>query len=225
VPRVIGHAFRAAAAAERAATISLASATDNPVYIPPDEAHPNGRSISTGGYHNAMAAPALGDLAAIWADVCLLCDRHGSKLLNGTVSHMPNLLMIDRHSSDMDGHGSLGYVPMASTGYLEQAKLAAQRTFIPGTESAGSGQDDVATTAFLAWRKEETAGGCLDACLAALSAVASQALHVTGRATPPKLAGLLDEIRAHVPPVGADRVLGPELEQLARHFRATAFAP
>jgi histidine ammonia-lyase len=225
VPRVIGHAFRAVAAAERAATISLASASDNPVYIPPDEVHPNGRSISTGGYHNAMAAPALDDLAAIWADVCLLCDRHGSKLLNGTVSHMPNLLMINRPSSDMDGHGSLGYVPMASTGYLEQAKLAAQRTFIPGTESAGSGQDDVATTAFLAWRKEETAGRCLDACLAALSAVASQAFHVTRRATPPRLAGLLDEIRAHVPPVGADRVLGPELEQLARHFRATAFAP
>jgi histidine ammonia-lyase len=225
VPRVIGHAFRAVAAAERAATISLASASDNPVYIPPDEAHPNGRSISTGGYHNAMAAPALDDLAAIWADVCLLCDRHGSKLLNGAVSHMPNLLMIDRHASDMDGHGSLGYVPMASTGYLEEAKLAAQRTFIPGTESAASGQDDVATTAFLAWRKEETAGRCLDACLAALSAVASQAFHVTGRATPPRLAGLLDEIRAHVPPVCADRVLGPQLEQLARHFRATAFAP
>ena len=134
-------------------------------------------------------------------------------------------MMINRHSSDMDGHGSLGYVPMASTGYLEQAKLAAQRTFIPGTESAGSGQDDVAATAFLAWRKEETAGRCLDACLAALSAVASQAFHVTGRAAPPRLAGLLDEIRAHAPPVGADRVLGPELEQLARHFSVTTFAP
>jgi histidine ammonia-lyase len=138
---------------------------------------------------------------------------------------MPNLLMINRHSSDMDGHGSLGYVPMASTGYLEQARLSAQRTFIPGTESAGSGQDDVATTAFLAWRKEEAAGRCLDACLATLSAVASQAFHVTRRATPPRLARLLDEIRAHVPPVGVDRVLGPELEQLALHFRTTAFAP
>jgi histidine ammonia-lyase len=224
-PRVIGHAFRAVAAAEGAATISLASASDNPVYIPPDERRPNGRCISTGGYHNAMAAPALDDLAAIWADLCLLCDRHGSKLLNGAVSHLPNLLMIDRRSSDMDGHGSLGYVPMASTGYLEQAKLAAQRTFIPGTESAASGQDDVAATTFLAWRKEETAGRCLDACLAALSAVASQAFHVTGRAAPARLARLLDEIRAHVPPIGEDRVLGPELERLARHFGATAFAP
>jgi histidine ammonia-lyase len=223
VPRVIGHAFRAVAAAERAATISLASASDNPVFIPPDETHPNGRCISTGGYHNAMATPALDDLAAIWADICLLCDRHGSKLLNGAVSHLPNLLMVGRHPSDMDGHGSLGYVPMASTGYLEQAKWAAQRTFIPGTESAASGQDDVAATAFLAWRKEELAGRCLDACLATLAVVASQGFHVTERAAPPKLAGLLDEVRQHVPPVGADRVLGPDLDHLASHFTKVAF--
>ena len=31
---------------------------------------------------------------------------------------------------------NIGYVPMAVTGYLEQAKAAAQRTFIPGSESA-----------------------------------------------------------------------------------------
>ena len=139
VPRVLGQAHRAVAEAERAATVSLQSASDNPVYIPPDDEHPFGRCISTGGYHNAMAAPALDDLAAIWADICLLCDRHCSKLLNGNSSGLPNLLMVGRHPSDSDGHGSLGYVPMATTGYLEHAKLAAQRTFIPGTESAGAG--------------------------------------------------------------------------------------
>ena len=176
VPRILGHAHRALATAERAATVSLASISDNPVYIPPDEAHPLGRCISTGGYHNAMAAPALDDLAAIWADICLLCDRHGSKLLNGKVSLLPDLLMTGRHWADSDGHGNVGYVPMATTGYLEQAKLAAQRTFIPGTESAGAGQDDVAATAFLAWSKQERAGRCLDAALATLAMIASQAL-------------------------------------------------
>ena len=57
VPRVLGHAHRAVSAAERAARISLASISDNPVYLPPDARHPFGRCISTGGYHNAMAAP------------------------------------------------------------------------------------------------------------------------------------------------------------------------
>ncbi|RVC61322.1 aromatic amino acid lyase [Mesorhizobium sp.] len=223
VPRVLGQAHRALSGAERAATVSLASISDNPVYIPPDEAHPLGRCISTGGYHNAMATPALDDLAAIWADICLLCDRHASKLLNGKVSLLPDLLMADRHWADSDGHGNVGYVPMAITGYLEQAKLAAQRTFIPGTESAGAGQDDVATTAFLAWTKEATAGRCLDAAMAMLAMIASQALYVTGREAPPALRPFVADIRAIVPPVRDDRVLGPELARLSEWFTGKVF--
>jgi histidine ammonia-lyase len=223
VPKVLGQAHRALASVERAATVSLASVSDNPVYIPPDQDHPMGRCISTSGYHNAMAAPALDDLAAIWADISLLCDRHGSKLLNGKVSHLPDLLMTDRHPSDSDGHGNVGYVPMAITGYLEQAKLFAQRTFIPGTESAGAGQDDIAATAFLAWAKEERAGRCADAALAMLAMLASQALHVTEREATPALRPFVEEIRDIVPPVGEDRVLGPELARLAERFTQRAF--
>ncbi|MES0116700.1 aromatic amino acid lyase [Mesorhizobium sp. C277A] len=223
VPRVLGHAHRTLAGAEQAATVSLASISDNPVYIPPDAAHPLGRCISTGGYHNAIATPALDDLAAIWADLCLLCDRHASKLLNGKVSLLPDLLMTGRHWADSDGHGNVGYVPMAITGYLEQAKLAAQRTFIPGTESAGAGQDDVATTAFFAWTKEATAGRCLDAAMAMLAMIASQALYVTERAAPPALQDFVADIRKIVPPVDADRVLGPELAKLAEWFTGQVF--
>ena len=224
LPRVLGHAHRALAQAERAAAISLASASDNPVYIPPDETHPYGRCISTGGYHNAMASPALDDLAAIWADLCLLADRHGSKLLIGGVSLLPDLLLVGREASDADGHGNVGYIPMAVTGYLEEAKAAAQRTFIPGSESAGAGQDDVASPVFLAWTKEARAGRCFDAALAGLAAVASQALHVTEREPPPPLRGFVEALREIVPPVGADRLLGPELERLADSFTARVFA-
>ena len=105
VPRILGHAHRAVGAAERAATTSLASISDNPVYLAPDAAHPYGRCISTGGYHNAMAAPALDDLAGIWADICLLCDRHSAKLLNGHVSHLPDQLLIGRQPGQSDGRG------------------------------------------------------------------------------------------------------------------------
>lgn len=224
VPRVLGHAHRALASAERAATVSLQSISDNPVYLPPDQTHPLGRCISTGGFHNAMAAPALDDLAAIWADLCLLCHRHGARLLDARASHLPDLLMINRGPSDSDGHGSVGYIPMAITGYLEQARAAAQRTFIPGTETAGTGQDDVSATVFLAWAKSDQAGRCLDAALAMLAVLASQALHVTGRDAPQPLSRFLDEVRAIVPPVDADRVLGPELAQLSSHFTKQVFS-
>ena len=224
VPRVLGHAHRARAAAGRAATISLRSVSDNPVYLPPDASHPLGRCISTGGFHNAMAAPALDDLAAVWADIALLCHRHAARLLDARASGLPDLLMVGRDPSDSDGHGSVGYVPMAMTGYLEQARNAAQRTFIPGTETAGAGQDDVAATVFLACRKQDEAGRCLDGALGMLAVLASQALHVTSRDAPPPLSVLLDEVRAIVPPVEADRVLGPELARLSDHFTRRVFA-
>jgi len=220
VPRLLGEAHRALAQAERAAAISLSSVSDNPVYLPPNEAHPLGRCISTGGFHNAMAAPALDDLAAISADLCLLCHRHAARLLDGRATRLPDLLMVGREPSESDGHGSVGYIPMAMTGYLEQARAAAQHTFLPGTETAGAGQDDVTAPAFLAWDRQDQAGRCLDAVLAMLAVLASQALHMAGRAAPQPLHSFLGEVRGVVPPVEADRLLGPELGRLAACFTA-----
>jgi histidine ammonia-lyase len=225
VPRILGHAHRAVSAAERASTISLSSISDNPIYLPPDAAHPYGRCISTGGYHNAMAAPALDDMSGIWADICLLCDRHSGKLLNGQVSHLPDQLLVGREPGQSDGRGNIGYVTMAANGYIELARGAAQRTFIPSSDSCSSGQDDVATPAFLAWSKEARAARCLDASLAMLAVVASQALFVTNRQAPRALQPFLELIRAYVAPVVEDRILGPELANLTNAITAKIFAP
>ncbi len=184
-----------------------------------------GRCISTGGYHNAVAAPALDDLAGIWADICLLCDRHSAKLLNGQVSHLPDQLLVGRQPGQSDGRGNIGYVTMAANGYIELAKGAAQRTFIPGSDSYTAGQDDVATPAFLAWSKEARAGRCLDASIAMLAVVASQALFVTDREAPPALRNFMELIRTYVAPVVEDRILGPELGRLTDAITAKVFAP
>ncbi len=223
VPRVLGHAHRAVAAAEHAATVSLASISDNPVYLPPDANHPHGRCISTGGFHNSIASPALDDLAAIWADTGTLCERHSNKLLNGRVSQLPDMLLVGRQPGESDGRGHIGYVPMAAAGYIELAKGAAQRTFIHGSD-AGQGQDDVASPVFLAWSKEERSGRLLDAQLAMLAVVASQALHVTDRPVPPALRDFTTLVRSYVPPLVEDRILGPELGRLAEAFTAEVFA-
>jgi histidine ammonia-lyase len=222
LPRVLGAAHRALAGAERAAQISLRSVSDNPVYLPPDADHPLGRCISTGGYHNAMAAPALDDLAGAWADLCLLGDRHAAKLLDGPVSQLPDLLVVGREPGTSDGHGHIGYVPMVISGYVEQARAAAQRSFIPGNDFGG--QDDVGVPAFMAWDKERRAGLCLDASLAMLAAVASQALYATDREAPAELAPLLHWVRGFVPPLTVDRVLGPELQRLCAAITAQIFS-
>jgi histidine ammonia-lyase len=59
VPRVLGQARRAVAQVEHAALTSLSSAAHNPVFVPPHAERGRGRLLSTGGYHNAMAYPAL----------------------------------------------------------------------------------------------------------------------------------------------------------------------
>src|SRR5262249_62108094 len=80
LPRVLGQAHRAVTGAEEAARVSLRSVTDNPVYVWPGDGHPLGRAFSTGGFHNAMAYPALNALAAAWADLTLLAQRHVTAL-------------------------------------------------------------------------------------------------------------------------------------------------
>ena len=137
VPRLLGQAHRALAAAERAAAISLRSVSDNPTYLPPSEGHPLGRCISTGWIPQFHGGAGAGRSRRRSADLCLLCHRHATRLLDGRASKLPDLLMINRDPCESDGHGSVGYIPMAMTGYLEQARTWAQRTLLPGTEKCG----------------------------------------------------------------------------------------
>ena len=75
-------------------------------------------------------------------------------------------------------------LPMAQTGYEEEARLYAQATVLPGSESGGFGQNDVASPVFLAWSKQDRAGRCLDMALASLVPIALRALDVTDRPVP-----------------------------------------
>jgi histidine ammonia-lyase len=216
LPRVLGQAQRTLAQGEEVAETSLKAVSDNPMFLPPDESHPDGRAVSTGGYHNAKAYPALDNLAAVWADLTLLCDRQVTKLLDGKVSLLPDQLLVGEG-------GYLGCLGFTAAGYAEQARQAAQRSFLPGSEGGGFGQNDVAVPSFLAWRKEAEAGRCLDAGLASLAAIASQAFHVTGRAAPPRLRPLLEEVREIFPPLEAPRAPGPEAGQVQRAVTAKVF--
>ncbi len=76
---------------------------------------------------------------------------------------------------------------------------------------------------FQAWRKEAEAGRCLDANLAILAAIASQALHVTGREAPPRLGPLLAELRDLMPPMTGQRPPGPDAERLSAAFSGRIF--
>jgi len=177
--RVLGQAHRAVTGTEDAARVSLRSVTDNPVYVPPDEDHPLGRAFSTGGFHNAMAYPALNALAASWADLTLLAQRHVTALCAAAVS------------------AATGLEP-ALSGLVEEARATAMPTLLPA--AVNDPQDDVSSPAFSAYRRQARAAECLDGALAVLAAEASQALIAAGHRPAPPLHDLLAAIRAIFPP-------------------------
>jgi len=204
LPRVLGALRRVQAAAELAAGVSLSSVTDNPVYLPP------GAVYSNGGYHNARATQAIDALAFAHADLCQLAERLTDHLFQNPVT-MP-LIAYDEWS--------VKPLHMVQNGWAEEARAMASPTLL----SLGAfGQNDVPAMSFLAWRKASAIGRCLDAALAVLGALASQALHVAGREPPPNLRSLVDEIRVAFPPVTAPRALGDDCQRLAEMFTRRAF--
>ena len=194
LPKMLGRLRRQIAELEEVASLSLAQVSDNPVFLPPDAAHPNGHVVSTGGYHNARAWPALNALAMAMADLCTLADRLLAKVLDGKTSGLPDQL--NEGTGDERHFGTLGF---ALVGYGEKARRAAQAVFLPGSESGGFVQNDVAVPTVLAWEGLEDASRMVELCLGALAVTASQALHVTQRPAPPALVGLLNQIRSAAP--------------------------
>ncbi len=211
LPRVLGAARRAQAAAERAASISLRSVTDNPVYLPPAEGRPLGAVYSTGGYHNAQAAPAIDALAFAHADLCQLAQR------------LTDHLFLNPDTARLVGYDEWSVKPlhMVQNGWAEQARTIATPTLL---SLGGFGQNDVPVLNVLAWQKAIAIAECLDAALAVLAALASQALHVARRKPPANLQALLGEIRSVFPPVEQPRALGADCQRLAAAFTQQAFA-
>src|SRR5215470_8293503 len=191
--RVLGQAHRAVGGVEEAARVSLRSVTDNPVYVSPDEGHPLGRAFSTGGFHNAMAYPALNALAAAWADLTLLAQRHVTALSAAAVSTPP--------APDPGSAAGVatGLEPVLS-GLVEEARAAASPTLLPA--AVNDSQDDVSSPVFSAYRRQARAAECLDGALAVLAAEASQALLHAGRQPALPLQDLLAAVRAIFPPAG-----------------------
>jgi histidine ammonia-lyase len=208
LPRVLGRLRRATAEAERAATSSLAAVSDNPVFVPPCEGHPLGATLSNGSYHNAQAPQAMDGLGMAWADLCQLLERQTERLLTD-----PTVFG--------EGHVPVKILYMVQTWWAEEARAAAQPTLIP---LGGYGQNDTCAPSFFAWRRQEQVGRCLDAAMAIVAAISSQAMADAGREPPPALGELLGEVRGRFPVVTEAHPLGEEAGRLAAWFTDRALA-
>jgi histidine ammonia-lyase len=218
LPRILGQAHRALMTAEEVAQQSLAAVSDNPVVFPPGQQRGTEPVVSTGGYHNMQAAAALDGLVCAHTNLAVLTGRIAAKLLDGTVSLLPPYLGYE------DGASYLGCLPMAIVGYEEEMRMLSMPTLLPGSESGGFGQDDVASPVFLAWQKYDKSAVLFEQCLSSLAPIAVRALRVTGRQVPTKLQALLDQTQACFPDDATDRAMGYDIAKLALAFRQKIYA-
>ena len=219
LPQVLGQAQRAVQAVAHAATTALGSVTENPVYLPASEGHPFGRVLSTGGFHNGAAAPAINWLTASWADLALVAQRQVTAMHSAT-SGLPHLLAPAGFIPGASG-GATNLFGWVATGLVEEARALAAPTLLPAT--INDTQNDIATPTFGAYRSQHRAAECLDSVLAILALVSSQALSVTSRHPAPPLAGLLNGIRSVFPPVQTEREgQGTQAAELAAIFSRAA---
>jgi histidine ammonia-lyase len=188
------------------------------VVFPPGQQRGADPVVSTGGYHNMQAAAALDGLVCAHANLAVLTGRIAAKLLDGNVSLLPAYLGYE------DGASYLGCLPMAIVGYEEELRMLSMPTLLPGSESGGFGQDDVASPVFLAWQKFDRSAVLFEQCLASLAPVAVRALTVTGKQVPVKLQALLEETRSCFPDDATDRAMGFDIAKLAMAFRERIYA-
>ncbi len=216
IPTVLATAAGAVHNAEVVATQSLRSIAHNPVYIPPDADHPDGRALSTGGFHNHQASRAIDGLNAMGADLCALAAKQTSRLLDGAPFGYPKLLV-------PEGSGVINteFIAWSQTSHAERARQAAMPSVLSiGLEDPGGGQSDVAAPVFLAYERQMVVSEALDAALATLVMAIVQAFRISGRAPPPRLAGFHEALDEMVAPWELDLIeeLGVSLRKIKAGF-------
>ena len=219
IPRVLGQVYRAVAAVEKAATVSLRSVTSDVVYVSDELGRRAGRPVRSGGYLNGMAYPALNALSAAWADLALVAERQVTALNTAETSGLPVNLV----APGAPGNGTYAY-GWAANGYVEEARAAATPALLPG--AVEEPRADVLSPTFGAYRRERRAAECLDGVLAILAIVSSQALFVTGRNPAQPLLPVLSFVRSVFPPIDGtgDRDLSADGGRLQQALGAAALS-
>ncbi|RNM12092.1 aromatic amino acid lyase [Nocardioides pocheonensis] len=209
-PRVLGWLVRAQSWVEECAGTALAASSNNPIFVGPEVAPPSGALLSNGGYHNALAAPAVDVLVRAWADLCQIVSAQLNQLVE-----LPDGLRV------LESEPQISLLYMSSAGCAEEARTAATPTF---TSIAAGGQTDTGTQDLAAWAKAESVGLALDQNLALLGVVAVHTLARQDKAVPPRLRRLHDQVLRDFP-LGAPPVRYKQLlEDVQSTLRSTSSA-
>jgi len=206
IPQVHGAIRDALDHVERAVTVEMNSATDNPMVFAE-----TGQILSGGNFHGQPVALAADILAIAIAELGAISERRTERLVNPALSGLPAFLA-------RDGGLQSGLM----MGHVTAAALASENKVLAHPASVDSiptsaGKEDHVSMGVTAAHKAATVVANTARVLAVELIAAAEALEFHRPLnSSPALEAAHACLRAHVAPRDTDRVLGPEIEAAAQ---------
>ena len=201
-PAVHGAVYDTLAHCRAVATNELGAAIDNPMVLP------DGRVESCGNFHGAPLGFAADFLAIAVAEIGAIAERRTDRLLDRTRSYgLPPFLA---EEVGVDSGLMIGHYTAAALA-SENKRLACPSS-VDSIPTSGM-QEDHVSMAWLAVRKLRKVIDNVRRILAVEYVAGARAVEMRGPLRPADgTSEMIAELRAHVPGIGPDRYLAPELQ-------------
>ncbi len=201
-PQVAGAVRDTLAHATVVAEREMASTIDNPVVLP------DGRIESNGNFHGAPVGYVLDFLAIAAADLASISERRTDRMLDRNRSQGLPPFLADNPGVD-SGHMIAQYTQASIVTEMKRLAVPASVDSIPSSAM----QEDHVAMGWSAARKLRRSVDGLARVLAIEVLTAARAIDLRVPLTPAAATGAVrDLVREHVPGVGPDRHLAPEIE-------------
>jgi histidine ammonia-lyase len=214
MPQVHGAALGALSYIRQVLEVEANSATDNPLIFPED-----GRIISGGNFHGQPVAQVLDLLALVCADLASISERRTARLVDPALSGLPAFLTPEPGVSS-----GLMMAQIVAASLVAEVKLRAVPASADSIPTDANKEDHVSMGVSAALKARE-AVHLLETVLAIELLCAAQALEFLKPLRPGRgVLAAYERIREAVPPLGADRILAPDIAALEHLVRQGVFA-
>ncbi len=184
--------------------IEINSAADNPLFFPDDNTH-----IPGGNFHGEPIAIALDLLCIIMSEVASLSERHTNRLLNPTLSGLPDFLV--------EGKGlnsGLMVSQYTAAALVSENKILSHPASVDSISVSADQEDHVSMGPIAALKSREIVSNVATVLAIELMAGA-QALEFRKPQTPsPPVQDVYNEVRKLVAKLEDDRALYPDIDKL-----------
>jgi histidine ammonia-lyase len=214
MPQVHGAARNALGYIRGVLETEANSATDNPLLFPDEE---GGLVLSGGNFHGQPVAQALDLLAIALTDLASISERRTERLVNPDLSDLPAFL-----TRDPGVNSGMMLAQIAAAALVSESKILAHPASVDSIPTGASKEDHVsmgATAARKAGQVLRNAEGVVGIELMC----AAQALEFLRPLRPGRgVEKAYRLVRERIAPLGADRVLAPDIAAAAELVRSGA---